>query len=27
MVAINARCLEDVDATKLPVKHFDCAKL
>ena len=27
MVAINARCLEGVDATKLPVKHFDCAKL
>lgn len=23
MVAINARCLDDVDVTKLDVKHFD----
>jgi hypothetical protein len=23
MVAINARCLEDVDVSKLDVKHFD----
>ena len=27
MVAINTRCLEGVDATKLSVKHIDCAKL
>jgi hypothetical protein len=27
MVAINARCLDGVDATTLPVKHFDGAKL
>lgn len=27
MVAINTRCLEGVDAAKLKVKHFDCAKL
>lgn len=23
MVAVNARCLEDVDLSSLPVKHFD----
>jgi hypothetical protein len=27
MVAINTRCLEGVDATELPVKHFDCKNL